>query len=181
MAEQQSRRRTFWPIVLLGVAGSGLAAIAGGKDWFRDATATPDPFNNVALKAAPAVTGLALVALAAWGVVLVTRGRVRRAVVVLGALFSAAAVAASIGERATLGGGAGHWTAWPWIALVASLAALAASVLAFLWAPQWPEMGRRYDAPTTGPALPEDLDEAENIDLWKSISEGHDPTSDPTE
>ena len=44
--------------------------------------------------------------------------------------------------------------------------------------PGWPEMGRRYDAPADATAeraapLPE---EQENLDLWKAMDEGRDPT-----
>jgi hypothetical protein len=192
VAEQQkSRRHTFWPVVLLGVAGSGLAAIAGSKHWgtlpsgggirgisMQEAQSAATPLGTGAPALdAPAVTALALVALAAWGVALVTRGVVRRGVVLLGALAAVAAVPTAIGSLHGLPSSA-SLTAWPWLAFVGLALTIAAAVLAFLWAPQWPEMGRRYDAPTTGPTLPGNLEEAENIDLWKTISEGHDPTSD---
>jgi hypothetical protein len=42
--------------------------------------------------------------------------------------------------------------------------------------PQWPEMGRRYDAPTDAPATQEIESDR---DLWKALDEGRDPTRDP--
>ena len=58
------------------------------------------------------------------------------------------------------------------MALVGSLLALAAAVLAVRFCGAWPEMGSRYDAPATRPQ-PEDLDA---LDLWRAIDQGHDPT-----
>ena len=192
MAER-NRRRTFWPVVLLGVAGSGLAAIAGThamstEHWPAGAMVPPDTVKNDS----PATTALALVALAVWGVILVTRGWMRQLLTVLGAcaaLCTVATIAIPLALGHIIKGGAAAaapgtttatytWTAWPWVALVVSVLAFAAAMAAVFLVRDWPEMGRRYDAPTTGPQLPEDLDEAENIDLWKTISEGHDPTSD---
>jgi hypothetical protein len=64
------------------LVGSGLCALAGAKPW-----AAPDGRPGSALVYAtgghvPLAGALGLVALATWGVVLVTRGRIRRAVTV---------------------------------------------------------------------------------------------------
>ena len=76
-------RRTFGPVVALGVAAAVLAAVAAARPWVRLAepgdsslvipVATED--GEMALAAA-----VSLVLLASWGVVLVTRGVVRRLV-----------------------------------------------------------------------------------------------------
>ena len=71
-------RRLFVPAVLAGLAGSGLAALSGGKPW-----AAPDGRAGSTLVDhsgghVPLAGALGLVALACWGVLLVTRGRVRR-------------------------------------------------------------------------------------------------------
>jgi uncharacterized membrane protein (TIGR02234 family) len=189
-APRSRPRRLFWPIVLLGVAGSVLAAIAGDHQWrtLGMSKGQTVSFDGPSLDS-PATTALALVCLAAWGVFLVTRGLVRRALAVLAALAAAGTVATTFSRP----DGTGEFTvtsaapvsavhlsttAWPWVALLGSLLALAAAVLALLWSPRWPEMGRRYDAPTTPGVGPVDLSEAEPIELWKTMSEGHDPTSD---
>jgi hypothetical protein len=168
------RKRTFWPVVLVGVVGSGLAAYAGSKDWIsggRAAVAT-----TVSDLSSPGTTSLALVALAAWGVVLVTRGWVRRGVAVLGGI-------AALGPVPGLWGSAHHLvttyagsnaTAWPWVAAVGLVLAASAAVLAVMWAPAWPEMGRKYDAPQA----PAGLDTDDPAGLWRQLSEGRDPTED---
>ena len=55
----------------------------------------------------------------------------------------------------------------------------ASTVAAVRLVPGWPEMGRRYDAPAdAAPAAPEKApEEQENLDLWKAMDEGHDPTA----
>ena len=50
-----------------------------------------------------------------------------------------------------------------------------AAAAAVRYAPAWPEMGSRYEAPVGAPATTaEDADG--NLDLWKAMDEGHDPT-----
>ena len=69
-------------------------------------------------------------------------------------------------------------TAWYWLAALGAVGSLVATVLAVAWAPAWPEMGSRYDAPTalvaTSEAPPE---EQSSLDLWKALDEGRDPTA----
>ncbi len=181
-------RRLFGPTVLLGLVGSGLAALAGGKPW-----AAPDSRAGSALVDhsgghVPLAGALGLVALACWGVVLVTRSRVRRAVAALGAVVAvglvltvvvgrSAALDSARSATVVLGSGetSAQVTGWWWVALVGSLLALTASALALRFCGAWPEMGSRYDAPATRPQA-EDLDD---LDLWRAIDQGHDPT-DPT-
>ena len=67
-------------------------------------------------------------------------------------------------------------TGWYWIALVAALVALVPAVLAVGLTPTWPEMGRRYDAPVGQAAGTAEQPERENLDLWKAMDEGRDPT-----
>jgi uncharacterized membrane protein (TIGR02234 family) len=183
-----AERRWFAPAVLGGLAGAGLSALAGAKPW-----AAPDGQPGSALVDdsgghVPLAAALGLVALAAWGVVLVTRGRVRRGVAVLGAVVSAALVVTVVigrsqaldsARHATVDLGrtpsGAHVTPWWWVALVASLLALAASAAAVRFCPTWPEMGSRYDAPT-GPARAPEPEQMEDIDLWRAIDQGRDPT-----
>jgi uncharacterized membrane protein (TIGR02234 family) len=178
-------RRWFGPAVLGGLVGSALAALAGAKPW-----AAPDHSAGTALVDhsgghVPLAGALGLVALACWGVVLVTRGRVRRAVAALGALVSvgllvttvlgrssaldsARSATVDLGTRDT----AVHVTGWWWAALVAAVLTVAAFALAVRFCGAWPEMGSRYDAPASRPRA-EDLDD---VDLWRAIDQGQDPT-----
>ncbi|HWI41971.1 MAG TPA: Trp biosynthesis-associated membrane protein [Nocardioides sp.] len=203
---EAARRRTFGPVVLLGLAASGFAAVAGHRSMLQmpadrlkaiGATAyAGGEFNRVEF---PLAGALALVALACWGVLLVTRGRFRRgvavlatlaaagvlAVVVVGGFFQQAQAAADLGERLGLGGASlpVERTGWFWVTLVTALLALTAGVAAVRLVPAWPEMGTRYDSPTGGATSAADVatDPAEqsNLDLWKSLDEGTDPTEHP--
>jgi len=202
MSERRTdARRTFGPVVLLGLVGGGLTAVAGGRAAVTAAGqgATAMSSGLVPYDAhQPLVSALGLVILACWGVVLVTRGRVRRAVAALGALAAAGAVASAVSgwsqvpdrlrtELAQVGvpDAATSHTAWWWCSLLAPVLALVAGVLAARLAPAWPEMGTRYDAPggaSAGPAAPaatveDEPGERSSLDLWKALDEGRDPTA----
>lgn len=182
------RRRTFGPVVLLGLLGGGLLAIAGNNPAAEsDATSGFVTYDAHM----PLVTALGLVVLACWGVVLVTRGRVRRAVAALGVLASAGAVVAALvgwsqvpdqlrdelGGVGVTGASVSH-TVWWWLALLGAVLSVAATVLAVLLTPSWPEMGSRYDAPVAAAAEPEQApEEQSSLDLWKAMDEGRDPTA----
>jgi uncharacterized membrane protein (TIGR02234 family) len=144
----------------------------------------------------PLAAALALVLLASWGVLLVTRGRVRRGVAGLALLSAVALLAATWfgypgledGIRDDLAPMLGEQdgelpiqrTGWFWTLLVAALLGVLASAAALRWAPAWPEMGSRYDAPS-GAAEADgtsgETAEPDNLDLWKSLDEGRDPTA----
>lgn len=203
-APTTGRRRTFAPIVLGGLVAGALGAVAGSNAWVvdADAPATGDPVPGitvsdpvVAAGEMPLALALSLVVLAVWGVVLVTRGRVRRGVAGLGVLASGGLVATVVTGYATLDArvadairertpgtdlGATDLTGWFWVAALTAVFSLVATALAVGWAPTWPEMGRRYDAPgheepdTPVVVAPEERD---NLDLWKSMDEGRDPTA----
>ncbi len=189
--------RTFGPVVLLGGASSGAVAVAGNKALVAGSsgqvsTANPaflPPAELEAATTAPLVTALALVVLASWGVLLVTRGHVRWALAWLAALASSAlfVVTWSAGPQlsdrlahlllSTSGTDtvSTHITGWYAAALVAGALAIVAGVLAVRWARGWPEMGSRYDAPAA-PAGGSD-EPRSNLDIWKALDEGRDPTA----
>ena len=119
---------------------------------------------------------------------LVTRGRLRRVVSGLAALLSLGLVAAVVVgarrrarhvrdavrsrrrlpsplDRLVLGRRGG-----PPLAVLPALAALRL-------VPSWPEMGRRYDAPPGRRRPAKAPEEQENLDLWKAMDEGRDPTA----
>ncbi|GAA4108094.1 TIGR02234 family membrane protein [Nocardioides fonticola] len=192
-------RRTFGPVILLGLAAGTLAAVAGSKPWVepRSADGQTQAFARFVAVGGdsgelPVATSLALVALACWGVVLVTRGRPRRAVAVLGLIASAGLVAAVVWSWFTLAdtfasdlaAAAGspvrvRHTPWAYGGSVGAVLALVAAAVAVRAVGEWPEMGTRYDAPTTPPTLAQveaDGGEVSNLDLWKAIDAGHDPT-----
>jgi len=192
------RRGTFVPVVGAGLAAAALAAVAGARPWVAGFDAAPG--GNALLPDTsgvgemPLANALSLVLLACWGVLLVTRGVVRRAVAVLATVTSLGLAAAVVVGVTTLedsvfeamrGSGTGsdtlgtELTGWFWVAAVAAVVSVVAAVLAAAWCPAWPEMGSRYDAPgAAGPAAAEvPPEDRTNLDLWKQLDEGRDPTA----
>ena len=198
MPDPQQARRTFGPVVALGLAVGALAAVAGARPWMDAGDGAPvgggvgTGWSQVTTS--PLSTGLAFVVLACWGVLLVTRGRFRRGVAALAVLAGAAnlvTVALAPGrmgervrEEVRIRTGAAQTdtelTAWFWIAVLAGVLVLLSTGLALRFVGAWPEMGTRYDAPTgardTSDAGPASAP-TENIDIWKALDEGRDPTA----
>ena len=185
------RSRRWWS----GWPAPGLAAMAGTETWVgRDVVRQPAASAAIATGDAPAATAVALALLASWGVLLVTRGRLRRVVSVLAALLSLGLVAAVV-ARSRLGAGRGPRRrsrasaldcqdarprlGWFWAAVAAlPLRGRCLPWPPYAWCPSWPEMGRRYDAPAeAAPEPAKSPEEQENLDLWKAMDEGRDPTA----
>ena len=194
------RRATMAPIVLVGLASAGLVAIAGNQPWATGDAGEATTTSAVATVAAavseakaPLATAVALVVLASWGVVLVTRARVRRFVAWFGVVaaltlllitittwVAAPSAVADAYEPYGITSPDVQRTWWCWFAVIAAAISAAAAVLAARQVSTWPEMGRRYDAPVepVAEATPDQAPEDRtNLDLWKSIDEGHDPTA----
>lgn len=187
---------TFGPVVVLGLASAVAVAVAGNQPATAAVGERAESFAAAGFviydARLPAATAAALVVLACWGVVLVSRGWFRRATAILGAVAAAGAVAAVAGGGASSAddlrhgfseagyvGVVVHHTAWFWIAALGSALTLLASILAVRLIPQWPEMGNRYDAPAAvGRSSPvEQLEDQSSMDLWKALDEGRDPTA----
>lgn len=194
-------RRLFGVATLTALASGTLCAVAGT----RAAVSIDADGESAAMVAAgtaqgdaltmPLVTSLALVGLAAWGVLLVTRRRVRRGaagLALLAGLGTLAAAVLAFGDlRGTVDdalaqvgatGGAGV-TGWFVAAVVGAVGLTASSGLAVRQVPAWPEMGQRYDAPAGGPtgsaaggSAAQD-GEVAPLDLWRAMDEGRDPTA----
>jgi uncharacterized membrane protein (TIGR02234 family) len=183
------RRRTFAPAVLLGLAAAGLGAVAGNRPWVAWSGDGADDLTMARLTGddsatVPLAGALALVLLACWGVVLVTRGRLRRLVGALGLVVALAMVLTTLlGVRSATAGlrddlsrlGVGDVStqvqAWFWVYLGCAVIAVVVAGLAVRWMPSWPEMGARYDAP--GSSAQRDRTD---LDLWRALDEGRDPT-----
>ena len=204
-------RRTFGPVVLLGLAAAALASVAGSKPWVSGRSGAFDTSaqDNQAMVSTLSVNGasesplaaaLALVLLACWGVLLVTRGRFRRAVAVLGLVAALGLVvttaeafwslpdklADALLEMSGTDTVTTGLTGWYAAAVVAAVLSVAATLAAVRLVPGWPEMGSRYDAPSgasgrpggqAANAVPDASAPAENIDIWKALDEGRDPTA----
>ena len=190
MAERGHRAA---PVVLLGLASGALTAVASTRPWARVTDVDPllgaDKARLESLgHALPVAAATSLVVLAAWGVLLVARGRLRVAVAWLGVLAAAATVSAVVVARFVVPGwveraadDAGDpqvtldWTPWFWAALLGAVVSLLVTVVAARSVRTWPEMAARYDAPGrgAGPQTPRS-----NLDLWQAMDEGRDPTAE---
>jgi hypothetical protein len=180
-------------VVLLGVLSGAAAAVAGTQPWFAgDGSRTAgdggyEPGLSMAFTGAdvPAVNALALVGLACWGVLLVSRGRFRQYVAVLGLLAAAATVVAVVDAWMTIPDALlaafdemaiadqdVSSTGWSWIGSAAAVGGVVTWLAAALFVRHWPEMGRRYDTPRA-----ETAESEHEHDLWKVMDEGRDPTS----
>lgn len=203
MARRMARRmtesrRTFGPAVLLGLASGALAAVAGNRAWVELSTAHTSSSGAMAstLELAapgemPLAAALSLVLLACWGVLLVTRGRPRRAVAGLGFVTAVGLLVTTVVAVFTLPDSFrdqleqslgsvrvdSSFTAWYAAALVAAIGSVIAAAVAVRLVPTWPEMGTRYDSPT-GESGPRSEPES-SLDVWKAIDEGQDPTRGP--
>jgi uncharacterized membrane protein (TIGR02234 family) len=190
-------RRTFAPVVLLGLASAALAAVASAKPWLG-APSPAEPTTDSSMTALdagthyPLASAVSLVLLAAWGVLLVTRGRVRRVFAVLALVAAVGLVVTVVTAYFTMPDSAGGsydellgrsaqdtgFTAWFWTAAVASVVAVVPAALAVRLAPTWPEMGSRYDAPTGAASTAPETVETD-LDLWHALDDGRDPTDRP--
>jgi hypothetical protein len=66
----------------------------------------------------------------------------------------------------------GRATAWPWIALVAGVIAIAIGAFAVVASGRWPAMGRRYESAGSAKRGP-----ATETSIWDRLDEGDDPTA----
>ena len=189
------------PAVATGLGGGALAAVAASRAWVEVDTGsavTAAVLSRPGAGEMPLASTLSLVLLAGWGALLVTRGRVRRAlswlalaaaVGLLGAVVAGGrSLPAGLRDEALAGSAVAvdvTLTGWYWLALAGSLAASAGSALAVRSVPSWPQMGSRYDAPagriagrTAGTGAHTEADpEASPLDLWRALDEGRDPTT----
>ncbi|WP_104525412.1 Trp biosynthesis-associated membrane protein [Blastococcus atacamensis] len=196
---QQGRRHLIAAVLGAAVAGA-LALSAAGQRW-ADVTAqrrAPLPPVDGALSgsdAAPLVPAAGLVLLAAAVALLAVRGAGRAVVGLLTAaaggalLWSAVRVLAGgvAGAADDLPGASGSSVssvavdvspAWPVLALVAGLLAVAVGLLATVRGRGWPGMGRRYER--TPAAAPPRTDEDRAQEAWKALDRGEDPTEFPS-
>ena len=187
-------------MVLVGVGAAVLSAVAGHQPWARAHGGTAQADSALIEFAtdsgpgeSPAAGALALVLLACWGVILVSRGRFRRAGAALAVLaglgvlvlvvLGHADVPATVRDAVAAVGVSDPEvtrTAWYWMTGASALASTVAAALAFTWAPAWPEMGQRYDAPpraaSSAPSSEEAPSERSDTELWKALDDGRDPT-----
>jgi uncharacterized membrane protein (TIGR02234 family) len=192
---ERRRSQSFAPTAVVGLASAALTAVAASRDWVTASGVAAGVRVTASVKgssSAPLAVSLALLALAAWGVVLVLRGTARRVVAVVGALAAAGVVVTVLTSFGTVRdaarsavaakGGTGaqvvtSLTGWYWVCLVAALVSTASLVVAVVVAPGWPAMGSRYDAPTGGTDTRGEGGPVTEQEMWRALDDGHDPTA----
>lgn len=195
-------RRELTAAVLGAVLAGALALIAGGQAWAtvtaeRRAPLPPVSAGLSGADAAPLVPAAGLVLLAAAVALLAVRGAGRVGVGLLAAAAGGAVVWS--GLRALIGGlddaatdlpglsgatvdatSADVSAAWPLLAVLAGLVAVATGVLTVLRGRTWPAMGGRYERTGSGTAAATAgrarTDEDRAVDAWKALDRGEDPT-----
>lgn len=189
---EDRRRRSFGPVVLLGLGSAALLAVSAAKTWYavpRTGAADASLGGVVTGGGYPAASAVSLALLATWGVLLVTRGRVRRAFAALALGFAVLTLVTVVVAHQTLPGdhvarlgvltgrpgGTPRFTGWFWTSAVCAVLALLPAGLAVRLSPAWPEMGSRYDAPSAAASAPEQSLDTDR-DLWRALDEGRDPT-----
>ncbi len=190
-------RSTFGPALLAGIASGILAAVAGARPWVTGSSGNIDTSTAASaatidlsgVRESPLAVSLALVVLACWGVVLVTRGRVRRATAALAAVAAIGLLATTVtafwslqdalGEALFAASGVDtaqvSLTGWYAAALIGAVGSVLATLAAVWFTSTWPEMGARYDSPSGEPTAP--VEPEGNLEIWKALDEGHDPTT----
>jgi uncharacterized membrane protein (TIGR02234 family) len=186
--------RTYVPVVGGGLAAATLGAIGSSRGLVTLTSEGAGSRLGLDLDGGqlPLATTLSMVVLAAWGVILVTRRRLRLGVAVVGALAALGVLVTVVAgwwlvpdalrEDASVVGLARVSTSpsgWYWLTLLAAVLSAAASTAAVVLVRGWPEMGARYDRPSGASARSADDEDDVDDDLafWKALDEGRDPTA----
>lgn len=198
-------RRELTAAVLGALLAGALALSAAGQPWAEVTATRRPPLPPVTGElggpdAAPLVPAAGLVLLAAAVALLAVRGAARVAVgllvaaaggtllwsgidVLAGGVDDAAADLPGLSGATVSATSTSLTAAWPVLALLAGLVAVAAGVLTALRGRGWPGMGRRYerDGAAAAPAAPSRpmTDEDRAQAAWKALDRGEDPTDAP--
>ncbi len=181
-------------VILLALVGAGVLLTSGGRTWVTGTVDDPvlgaSRILGTGSELATGVVALALVAAAAALASATSGPAVRRVTLVvlalagLGAGFVAtrialdpeqslgAVAARSLGRTGTIETHATP-TAWPWIAVAASVLLLVAAVGGWVGAGSWRGLGAKYEAPgaTAGPRGQRVASD------WDRLDAGDDPTA----
>jgi uncharacterized membrane protein (TIGR02234 family) len=196
--ERLASRGGYAATILVGLAASGLCALAVARPWAR-ATASvrglpPIEASVDGADVAPVAAALAVVCLAGFGAVIATRGWVRRAlgVVIVACAVVVVAVAVvpesatglledALSARGWTGGGYDRSvTAWRVVAAASGVVVMAAGAIVTRFAADWATMGTRYDSPSESRRAAQPTADGPMSDaaMWRSLDDGGDPTND---
>jgi MFS family permease len=164
------RQRAY--AVLACLAGGGLVLFATGRVWAVEVTARAPLSPLRTDRPGGALIGwlppLAVVAIAAAGALLATRGRGRALVGVMLVAIGVAIVAAG-GYGVTLADSPG----WPLVTALGGLLVAASGAFALARGRHWPAMGTRYDRSDTNRS---GYWPTTSQDVWDALDRGEDPT-----
>lgn len=201
-----SIRRMYGLVVVAGIAAGGLMVWAASRTWasveVAPAGMTVDQVEVTGSTAVPLVGAMAFVVMAGSVAVVASGGWLRRAVGVVIALAAGGALVAgvlagsaiddavrdAVAASTSMTGGAAQaddlvaaadHSLWRWTAVAASLVGVVVGALVVAYAPRWPRMGKRYDAPGARTSRDDSTPAADRdvADLWKALDEGDDPTT----
>jgi len=186
-----ARATRFGPVVLAGLMTAALMAVTSAKTWVEidlPGTARAGLSDGDLRADMPLALALSLVVLAAWGVVLVSRKRARQVVLAVALLADLGVLVCVLRAPSTLPGqirtqlalghaGTSSLTPAYYVAMVAAIAAPVAIGQGLKYAPRWPEMSSRYDAPTASSPEAVPAEELADLELWKALDDGQDPTA----
>ncbi len=187
-------RRGLTTAVLLCLVGAFVVLVAAGRTWASVevpagplAGARTDTHTGTEL--VPGLPALGLVGLAGVVALAATRrtGRTLVGVVLIatgGGVVAAVlhAFGSALGE--TLPGQPGdavaHLTVWLFVTALGGVLLFCAGALTVPCGGSWPELGRRYEAPTGAPAAAAQQQPSEPLtekSLWEALDRGEDPTT----
>jgi uncharacterized membrane protein (TIGR02234 family) len=197
LGERIASRGGYAATILVGLAASGLCALAVARPWARAAATVrglpPIEASVDGADVAPVAAALAVVCLAGFGAVLATRGWVRRAlgIVIVASAVVVVAVAVvpesttglledALAARGWTGGGYGRSvTAWRVAAAASGVVVMAAGAVVTRFAGEWATMGTRYDSPSEGRQTSQAAADGPMSDaaMWRALDDGGDPTN----
>ena len=184
--------------LLAGAAFAGLTLLAWTQTWFEVVLTDGNSLSVTGEVAAPALTALALTGLVLVGSLSIAGpffrvilGSLQTLLGITVALSSVLAIVDPIGSSGAAiseaTGVAGvqrvdqvaslATTAWPWLALLAGALLIASGIFVVATTKRWPGSSRKYSAVRLAPA-----DGARSsVDDWDALSDGADPTHEPTD
>ncbi|MCU1412325.1 MAG: hypothetical protein JWR04_3032 [Rhodoglobus sp.] len=178
-------------LILVGIAGAGLALLSWTQTWFDLVLEGGQPLAVAGQAAAPALSALGLASLALLGALSIAGRGVRvalgileaaigvlLAVVAIGALVDPVAASASTITATTAVGGpesiaalvlSAAVTLWPAVGIVAGVLTALVGIAVLSTGHRWPGPTKKYEA------VPAD-DTGTPVGAWDSLSDGSDPT-----
>jgi uncharacterized membrane protein (TIGR02234 family) len=194
VTDRVAPRRTYALTLVAGLTGAVATAVGVSRPWVVATSDVPGlPRVTAAVDGAdvaPVAAALSFVLIAAFGAVIATRGRTRRAIgvlvvvcglVVLGSALLAGSstdvLESTLSARGWSGGEYDQGVAaWRWVVVIASAVCVLAGAAVVRYGDGWATMGARYDAPTAQERTPPPADSWSEAEVWKAIDSGHDPT-----